>query len=108
MNWLHFLGSVAGLYLLYYTALILIDLLLSRNTKVPAHGELTFSEHIIPQKLQHVLEAELQNKTKEGSTGTGIKTPREPAVIASGGVSLKNLFGLCREEAIIYTRSVSF
>ena len=28
--------------------------------------------------------------------------------VGSGGVTLKNLFGLCREEAILYTKPVSF
>lgn len=100
MNWLHFLSWVAGLYVLYYLAVILFDFSRSRTVKATTNGELTFSEDIPPKKIAH-----LPDK---------IERPPEPSakpaspVIASGGVSLKNLFGLCREEAIIYTRPVSF
>lgn len=100
MNWLHFLSWVSGLYLFYYVALILFDY--SRHKRPPAavSGELTFTEDILPKKIEH-----LPDKT-ESSPKQAPKT--EPAIIGSGGVSLKNLFGLCREEAIIYTRPVSF
>ena len=100
MNWLHFLGWVAGIYVLYYLALILIELSRSRSIKVAHSGELTFSEDILPKKIEHLpdkAESPPEQAAKPAS-----------ATIASGGVSLKNLFGLCREEAIIYTRPVSF
>ena len=101
MNWLHFLSWVAGLYLLYYLALVLFDFSRNRTTKAPAHGELTFSEDLPPKKIAH-----LPDSTE--SPPPIQPTKPEPAIIGSGGVSLKNLFGLCREEAIIYTRPVSF
>lgn len=100
MNWFHFLSWVAGLYLVYYLALILFDYARNKRPKTLDSGELTFTEDIQPKKIEH-----LPDKTE---------SPPPPAsksgspVISSGGVSLKNLFGLCREEAIIYTRPVSF
>lgn len=100
MTWLHFLCWVAGLYFLYYLALILIDFSRSRSVKSEKSGELTFSEDILPQRIEH-----LPDKTESQQDKP---TKPDTSVIASGGVSLKNLFGLCREEAIIYTRPVSF
>ncbi len=97
MNWLHFILWTAGLYLLYYAAMILYDLKTSgRATPKSALNELTFSESILPQEVEHLPD----KKAEEAKT----KSP----IIASGGVTLKNLFGLCREEAILYTRPVSF
>jgi hypothetical protein len=101
MNWLHFLSWVAGLYLLYYIALFLFDGSRSRTTKTPANGELTFSEDLPPKKIAHLPDRTENEPPKQ-------VTKPEPAIIGSGGVSLKSLFGLCREEAIIYTRPVSF
>jgi len=97
MNWLHFIFWTAGIYLLYYPAMILYDLKTS-GTAAPksALNELTFSESVLPQQVEHLPD----KPAEEPKT----KSP----IIASGGVTLKNLFGLCREEAIIYTRPVSF
>jgi len=97
MNWLHFILWTAGGYFLYYAAMILFDLKTSgiANLKsVP--GELTFAENVLPQEVEH-----LPEKTQDSPKA-------QPTIIGSGGVTLKNLFGLCREEAIIYTRPVSF
>lgn len=96
MNWLPFLCWTAGIYFLYYLVMILLDN--ARKTEVKAvPNELSFSETVFPQKIEH-----LPDKTKENPPR--IASP----IIASGGVSLKNLFNLCREEAIVYTKSVSF
>jgi hypothetical protein len=97
MNWLHFILWTAGIYFLYYPAMILYDFKTSgRAMPKSALNELTFSESILPQQVEH-----LPDKTAEES-----KT--QSPIIGSGGVTLKNLFGLCRQEAILYTRPVSF
>lgn len=99
MNWTHFLLWVAGLYALYYLAIVLIDL--AGSNRVPAEHhttqELTFSESVAPTQLQHQPVAEKPKKPKT-----------EPEVIASGGVPITDLFRLAKQEAIIYTQSVSF
>lgn len=95
MNWPHFILWVAGLYLVYYFALILFDLSRARTPQDTLH-ELTFSEDILPKIIEH-----LPDKPRE------MPKTNSP-IIASGGVSLKNLFNLCREEAVVYTRPVSF
>lgn len=97
MNWIHFLIWLAGLYILYYLVVVVTDTALRGKTAFgPASTELTFTEDISPKSIEH-----LPDKP--------ITEPKPaPAIIASGGVSLKNLFGLAREEAIIYTKAVSF
>ncbi len=110
MNWLHFLLWIAGIYGLYYVVLILIDIAKSgRSTAIKTAGsELTFSETLQPQKLEHIPDNESLKKTGAGLTGTGMKVQREPALMASGGVGIRDLFNLARQEAIIYTRPVSY
>jgi hypothetical protein len=102
MNWLHFFLWVAGLYALYYLLVILYDVAGTKNA--PAAGtisnELTFSEKVHPVQLQH-------QPVSENAEGTTAKK-HEREVIVSGGVSLKDLFNLARQEAIIYTNPVSY
>jgi hypothetical protein len=100
MNWLHFLSWVAGLYLVYYLALILFDYSRSKKPSAEATGELTFTEDIQPKTIDH-----LPDKA-EAPPKPVPKT--ESPILGSGGVSLKSLFSLCQQEAIIYTRPVSF
>ena len=100
MNWFHFLTWIAALYSIYYLALILFDYSRNKRPRSLESGELTFTENILPKNIGHLPE------TTESPPKQAAKP--ESAIIASGGVSLKNLFGLCREEAIIYTKPVSF
>jgi hypothetical protein len=100
MNWLHFLFWVAGLYLVYYLALILFDYSRSKKTSPEATGELTFTEDIQPKRIDHLPD-------KAVSPPKPIPKTESP-ILGSAGVSLKSLFSLCQQEAIIYTRPVSF
>ena len=98
MNWLHFLLWLAGLYIVYYLVVIVTDnAVRGKTASGPASTELTFSEDIFPKSIEHLPDKLTLPEAKP-----------VPAIIASGGVSLKNLFGLAREEAIIYTKAVSF
>lgn len=95
MHWTHFFLWVAGIYTLYYLALILIDLAGTKNVPAAAFtNELTFSEVVPTQKLEHQPEEE----PRQGGA----------AIIASGGVPIKELFSLARKELIVYTKSVSY
>jgi hypothetical protein len=96
MNWQHFILWTAGIYILYYLAMILYDLSINKRRKQETTGELTFAEDILPQRIEH-----LPDKTEAPVTNAS-------PIIASGGVSLKNLFGLCRDEAVQYTSAVSY
>jgi len=107
MNWLHFLIWVACIYAVYYLANILIDA--AGSGRSPADNsthELTFSEAVQPKRLEHGPENKKNNNTGVHDTGAKLKPVSE--VIASGGVPIKDLFNLVRQEAIIYTRAVSF
>lgn len=108
MNWTHFLLWVAGLYALYYLAIFLIDL--AGGSRIPAEHhttqELTFSESVPPTQLQHEAVAEITTKNKPAAAPA--KRKAEPEVIGSGGVGFTELFRLAKQEAIIYTQSVSF
>lgn len=81
------------IYSAYYGALILWDLLRSR--KLPA------------DERSHMISFE-----DDKETVTDIAPPKpevyDASVLSSGGVSLKQLFNLAREEAIEFTRPVSF
>jgi hypothetical protein len=92
MTWIKFATWLCGLYIIYYLGIILWDLMKNRlpPSKSGSH-ELTFSEDIAP--LTTI--AEYQPEAGD-------------PVISSGGVSLRQLFNLAREEAIEYIRPVSF
>ena len=96
MNWIHFFIWVAGIYTLYYLAVIGIDV--AGGNRTPAAksltNELTFSEQVETQRLEHKPEEEVK--------------PTGNAMIASGGVPIRELFSLARKELIVYTKSVSY
>lgn len=87
-------------YLCYYLTLIVTDALFSKiitaeKNEIPV---LTFSEYQPPEKIS------LSDFKNGIVSGTG----SEPASAGLGGVSLQNLFELARQDAIEYTKSVSF
>ena len=93
MTWIKFIIWLCGLYVAYYFLIILWDMLKRRPSSAhPGANELTFAEHIEPvAALPEVTEPEMGDP-----------------VVSSGGVSLKQIFNLAREEAIEYIRPVSF
>lgn len=97
MNWTHFLLWLAGGYSLYYLIVILADLARSKRQGAVSGNphELTFSEQVTPVLLatQVVEPAKSTNKNE---------------LFGSGGVPITDLFRLAKQEAIVYTRSVSF
>jgi hypothetical protein len=97
MNWTHFLLWLAGGYGLYYLIVILADLLRSKRKAVASGNqhELTFSEQVTPVQLA----TQAVQPTK---------SPKNNEVLGSGGVPITDLFRLAKQEAIIYTRGVSF
>lgn len=93
MNWIKFILWLGGLYTVYYLTLIAWDHL--RNNRVIEESdihELSFSEEVNAV----VLTPELTSADIASS------------IYASGGVSLKNMFNLCRDEAVDYIKQVSF
>jgi hypothetical protein len=97
MNWIHFFLWVSGIYLLYYLVVIALDV--AGAGRAPAAqsltNELTFSEEVHTQKLEHQPE-----ETAVPASGS--------AVIASGGVVIQELFSLVRKELVVYKKAVSY
>jgi len=110
MNWLHFFLWVGGIYALYYAAMILFDVAGAR--RVPAAGsqthELTFSEDVAPIHLSADDTAADVSTPKPQPAGYRPERKQEPEMIGSGGVVIDSLFKLCKQESVVYTRSVSF
>ena len=93
MTWIKFAIWLSGLYIAYYLLIILFDLMKGKNQPAASAGsELTFSEHFEPVSAVPDLS----------------QPDAADPVVSSGGVSLKQIFSLAREEAIEYIRPVSF
>jgi hypothetical protein len=93
MTWFKFLLWIGGLYTAYYLVLIAWDNLRSgRKLKGEESNELTFSEDVSAVSLVPELSM------------ADVSSP----IYASGGVSLKGLFNLCRDEAVEYIKQVSY
>jgi hypothetical protein len=93
MNWIKFTLWLGGLYTVYYLILITWDHLRSKRViENDDHHELSFSEQVNAVTLTPEL------------TSADIAS----SMYASGGVSLKNMFNLCRDEAVDYIKQVSF
>lgn len=94
MNWLHFSLWVCGIYMLYYLVIILTDLARGRSPTKYAAQELSFPGDVRPERVNAEDHA---------------PSPKpQPSMIASGGKTLKETFGLARQDMLVYTRAVSF
>ena len=93
MTWIKFALWLCALYIFYYLLIILWDIMKNRMRSVKGSvNELTFSENVSPVSAM----------PEYNDSGD------DDPVISSGGVSLKQMFSLAREEAIEYIRPVSF
>jgi len=93
MTWIKFAIWLCGIYAAYYAIIIIWDFLRSGQTPDAKDArELTFVEDVEPIKFK----SDAVNEYKGSS------------LMSSGGVSLKQMFSLAREEAIEFTRAVSF
>ena len=106
MNWLQFSLWVGGIYAGYYLAMVLVDIFLKGKPAKPERwvNELTFSEIENPKKVLAAPEhqASANAPPPDGPPKTG------PAIVGSGGVLIKELFNLARQESIVYTGRVSY
>jgi hypothetical protein len=93
MSWLKFTLWLSGLYTAYYLIMIAWDHLRNKQINTGEEtNELAFTEQVDAITLAPEL----------------ISTEIGPSLYASGGVSLKSMFDLCRDEAVEYIRQVSF
>jgi len=93
MNWIKFSLWLLGIYTLYYAFLICWDRWETNKTALSdEENELTFVEHMEPKIV---------------GAKSGRLVPESP-IVSSGGVTLKQMFSLAQQEAIEFTRPVSF
>jgi hypothetical protein len=93
MSWIRFILWLGGIYTAYYLTLIAWEILRGKQGRVDDKtNELSFLE----EANEVTLVPEL--------SGADIVPP----IYASGGVTLKNMFNLCRDEAVEYIKQVSF
>jgi hypothetical protein len=93
MTWTKFAFWLIGSYAAYYAAMILWDFIRGgRSPDTQNSQELTFAEHVEPLRQE-------PDENHDYSPS---------AMMASGGRNLKQIFSLAREEAIEFTRAVSF
>ncbi len=101
MSWISFLSYLGTAYLLYYLVVFMLDARASPHAllqdKAPV---LTFPEDVVPEKLSMEDFMVAGAAGSQGAAGSAVK--------GTGGVSLKELFNLARNDAIAYTRAVSF
>ncbi len=93
MTWIKFALWLSGMYVFYYAALILWDAMRGGRPAVTDDShQLTFVEHVEPIRAEPDEETELYPS----------------AMMSSGGVSLKQMFSLAKQDAIEFTKGVSF
>ncbi|SEO09976.1 hypothetical protein SAMN05192574_105299 [Mucilaginibacter gossypiicola] len=96
MNWIKFTIWLSAIYGSYYGLLISWDFLGSAKSKnIEERNELTFVETETPVRLQ------------SGTDDAGPARLESP-IVSSGGVRIKQMFSLAQQEAIEFTRAVSF
>lgn len=109
---MHFTLSLGSVYCLYYLVAIFADLLTSwlRAPDEAKTPELTFAEAHQPRPVG---EEAGESARAADQPSAGMLREIEPQqitspIIASGGITLKEVEGLARQEAIEFTRMVSF
>jgi len=94
MTWIKFAIWLFGCYTIYYASLIFWDHLRTNRLDTGSDKqELTFVEDVEPIKSYF-----------EETAGNG----KDSSFAFSGGVNLKQLFNLAREESVEYIKAVSF
>jgi len=108
MSWINFLTAIFIVYLIYYSLNLVFDLFLSPGAPAVeiSEDELFFTQTHTPElitaerKAEPVAEESVQEKTP-------VFFPSGP-MNASGGVGLKQLFSLAKDNLIEHTRSIPY
>jgi len=108
MSWINFLTVIFIVYLVYYCINLFFDLFLS--LRVPAgeisEDELFFTETSIPELITAKMKAEPVTQEPEKEKPI-VYFPSGP-VDANGGISLKHLFSLAKDNLIEHTRAIPY
>ncbi|WP_316762026.1 hypothetical protein [Pedobacter aquatilis] len=108
MTWINFLTLIFIVYLVYYCLNLFFDLFLSpRSAAREISGdELFFTETFTPELItaQRMAEPVIEETKEEKPL---VYFPSGP-VNASGGISLKHLFSLAKDNLIEHTRAIPY
>ena len=108
MSWINFLTVTFFIYLVYYCLNLLFDLFLSPRNPI---GEISEDELFFTQT--HTPELITTKAMAEEVTGSAEKEkpvvyfPSGP-VNSTGGISLKHLFSLAKDNLIEHTRAIPY
>ncbi|MEJ2884643.1 hypothetical protein [Pedobacter sp. GR22-6] len=100
MSFLTFTAALCGIYLLYYSVMIGIDLMGEAQTLGTASKTLVIEGLERPEKVS-LTDVGFNKLVKSDLVSAA-------AAVGLGGVSLKEVFELSRAKALEYTRPVSF
>jgi hypothetical protein len=111
MSWINFLTVIFIVYLIYYALNLFFDLFLSPRVRdVSLEDE---QEHFFAQS--HPPELIIPSAIEDGEEISGDKTPASAPPFfssgplnASGGVGLKQLFSLAKDNLIEHTRAIPY
>jgi len=110
MSWTNFLIVIFIVYLVYYLLNLLFDLFLSSRLADSEieEDELFFTETFAPELIS------LEEKTEQADVADAGKGGRPASFISSGpisssgGVGLKQLFSLAKDNLIEHTRAIPY
>ncbi|MFD2285965.1 hypothetical protein GJU39_01360 [Pedobacter petrophilus] len=111
MSWTNFLIVIFIVYLVYYSLNLFFDLFLSPRTPQGeiAEDELFFTQTFTPElitpdeKIEEVTSVDEAYKKEKPITSISTGT-----VASSGGISLKHLFALAKDNLIEHTRAIPY
>ncbi|MCX2584308.1 hypothetical protein [Pedobacter sp. MR22-3] len=110
MSWTNFLILIFIIYILYYALILFFDLFISpkATTGDIAEDELFFSQTFAPELITPVEEPEASTVSDEADA-RGLKAGLSSGTISSsGGVGLKQLFSLAKNNLIEHTRAIPY
>lgn len=113
MTWTNFLLILLVIYLTYYGLNVLFDLFMAR--KQPAYESdqdvLFFNEGVSPELITYEEESEtpVQLSEPENQESKMTKSDFSTGLLkTTGGVSIKELFNLAKDDLIEYTRAIPY
>ncbi|TCD28741.1 hypothetical protein EZ456_04995 [Pedobacter psychrodurus] len=110
MTWTQFIIYLSGTYFLYYVANLLFDYSRSGRIRAADNTDLIaigLSSSDLPRKIE-MKDLDPGFSEIDYFVGEGEGDVADSPIVESGGISIRELFELARDESIEYTRSVSF
>ena len=111
MSWNNFLILIFIIYFLYYALNLFFDLLISPKASAGniAEDELFFSQTFTPELITPDKEPEATDTVSDETDTAGVKAGLSSGTVgSSGGVGLKQLFSLAKNNLIEHTRAIPY